>query len=372
LELIREKSMSEVSTVPSSATENGDRPFEPSWIDLLIDRIEHFPGPPWLAYLLIFLASILINTAAYWLDGSVQFGTFVISRIAEVPLLISLLPLIHYLNNVAETALSEFRPIMEVTDVQYSSLRFQFSTLPSRLGWLSLAIGLPLAAMSVITSPALWQLSESSSLFMVVYRSIIAAGIFVFTTTFLFHTIHQLRMVDRLQRMPSKISLFQTSPIYALSSLTARTGLAYAMLCYYMVFLYYGLKMFGPQPAFSFVDLFTAGLVLLASVASFIIPLLGMHDRLVVEKARALYEANKRIELVIAKLHEQVDSSTSGDADIVNKNLSSLLLESETLSKMSTWPWKPETLRGLVGAITLPVVVWLITTVLDRILLGLN
>jgi hypothetical protein len=284
-------------------------------------------------------------------------------------LLIFLLPFTHHLNKAAAKSLAEFWPILEVTEVQYSRLAYQLTTLPRRLGWLSLVFGLPFAAMSVIASPASWGLSGSSSLFMIIYRSAIAFALMAFSAAFFFHTVHQLRIVDHLQRMPSKISLFQTSPVYALSSLTARTGIGIAILIYYLGFLNYGLRIFGPRPPMSLVDQFALGLLLLSSVASFIIPLLGMYDRLVNEKARALYEANRRIELSIGGLHEQVDSATAEGRDTVNKNLASLLLEAETLSKMPTWPWRPETLRGFLGAITLPVIVWLITTMLDRLVL---
>jgi len=245
-------------------------PYPPSWLDRLIAWIRNLPGPSWLAYLAIFLASVFFNTGMYWLDGSL-------------------------------------RPILKLSDAEYSSIAYQLTTLPRRLGFLALLVGPPFGIMSVVANPTSWDLSGSSSMFMIVYRGAIAVSILTFSAVFFLHTIHQLRVVDRLQRMPSKISLFH--------------------------------------------------------------PLLGMHERLVAEKARALRAANERIELIIDRLHGQVDSGTSEATDLVNKNLASLLLEAETLSKKSTWPWRPETLRGFLGAITLPVVVWLITTALDRMIL---
>jgi len=110
--------------------------------------------------------------------------------------------------------------------------------------------------------------------------------------------------------------------------------------------------------------------MLLAAVASFIIPLYGMHGRLVDEKSRMLSEANNRIEVMVKRLHDQVDSNSLDEADGLNKILASLFLEAEALRKASTWPWKPETLRGFVSAVTLPVLVWLIPTVLGRIFSG--
>jgi hypothetical protein len=358
------------SDSPLSNIESENRPYEPSWIDYLIGWIKRLPGPSWVAYLLLFLVLCPVNLSAFWLDGSLQVGTFDIARIAEVPLLLYFLPLMHYLNNVAGSALSEFLPILSLAEDQISSLNYQLTTLPRRLGRLSLVFGLLFGVMSVAASPGSWELSDSSSTFMILYRCLIAVAILILAATFFLHTVHQLRMVSRLQRMVSEISLFQTRPVYALSSLTARTGIGIAILIYYYAFLTYGIDVFGARPPISLIDLFSFGLLLLTSIGSFIIPLLGMHDRLVAEKGRALFEANKRIESVIARLHERVDTGLETGTDIINQDLASLLLESETLSKKSTWPWKPETLRGFLGAITLPVLVWLITTALDRILPG--
>ncbi len=360
--------MTEGSDPQNTATQSESEPipYPPSWLDRLIGWIRRLPGPTWLSYSVLFVVVALLNHTARWIDGSLQPGTLDVTRLAEVPLIIFLLPYTHYLNNVASKSLSEIRPILEVTEPQFSNLQYELTTLPRRSGLFSIAIGFPVAALSVLASPTSWGFTESPSLLMIIFPSVIAAIAMVLTTTFLFHTVHQLRIVDRLQTMPVEISLFQTGPVYALSSLTVRTGIGIVMIVYYYVFMAYSVKVFGPLPPMSVVDLTIFGILLLVAVASFIIPLSRMHDRLVKEKARMLAEANMRIELTVKRLHEQVDSGSLDNADGLNKNLASLLLEAETLGKASTWPWKPETLRGFLGAVTLPVLVWLITTALGR------
>lgn len=346
------------------------RPYPPSWIDRLIGWIRQRPGPSWIFYAVLWLIAALVNHAAFWLEGSLQFGLFDIGRFAEIPLLLYLLPFVHYLNNVAADALADFRPIVDLTEAQFLDLRYRLTTLPQGLGRISIVFGITLGIMSLIASPESYELSGSSSLPMILYRGLIAVAIMSFIAVTFFHTAHQLRVVTRLQRMPSKISLFQSGPVYAFSSLTARTGIGIAMLVYYLVLVSYELELFGPRPPMSVVDLFVNVVVLSSSIAAFILPLLGMHDRLAAEKTRALFEANRRIELSIARLHAQVDSGAANVGDTVNKNLASLLLEADSLKKLSTWPWRPETLRGFFGAITLPVIVWLITTALERLLTG--
>jgi hypothetical protein len=53
----------------------------------------------------------------------------------------------------------------------------------------------------------------------------------------------------------------------------------------------------------------------------------------------------------------------------LDKALSGLLRMRDVINKLSTWPWQPETLWGMVGAILLPIALWLIQRLLG-ILLG--
>ncbi len=46
--------------------------------------------------------------------------------------------------------------------------------------------------------------------------------------------------------------------------------------------------------------------------------------------------------------------------------MTSLLLERETLKKISTWPWEAETMRGFLSSVGLPILLWFITTYLGR------
>ena len=48
--------------------------------------------------------------------------------------------------------------------------------------------------------------------------------------------------------------------------------------------------------------------------------------------------------------------------------LSTLEMELTSLRKIPTWPWEPETLRWLIGALVLPLGIWLIQYVFQRFL----
>jgi hypothetical protein len=42
----------------------------------------------------------------------------------------------------------------------------------------------------------------------------------------------------------------------------------------------------------------------------------------------------------------------------------------EIVGRLSTWPWQPETLRGMLATVGLPVAIWLIQLLLSRWLGG--
>lgn len=92
-----------------------------------------------------------------------------------------------------------------------------------------------------------------------------------------------------------------------------------------------------------------------------------MHRRIAAEKERLEAEANERLQTTIADLHQSVDRRELSDADELNKTLSSLSLERQILEKIPTWPWKSDTVRGFVTALLLPIILWLITRLLERI-----
>lgn len=123
--------------------------------------------------------------------------------------------------------------------------------------------------------------------------------------------------------------------------------------------------------------LFSAPMLALALVA-FVLPLRGLHDRLVDEKSRFLGATALRLRTTIAALHELVDSEAVNRTDetasriaqtridALSKAQTALIQERDMISRLSTWPWDPSTLRAVVSGIALPIVLFLITRVLDR------
>ncbi|GIK71217.1 MAG: hypothetical protein BroJett021_02050 [Chloroflexota bacterium] len=110
-------------------------------------------------------------------------------------------------------------------------------------------------------------------------------------------------------------------------------------------------------------------IVLIAlGVITFVAPLIGVHRMLENEKNAALNKASARLHVVLDDLHQRIDQRDFGGLDALNKAMAGLKDELALLEKTPTWPWKPETLRLLSTAILLPILLWLMTRLLERVL----
>ena len=56
--------------------------------------------------------------------------------------------------------------------------------------------------------------------------------------------------------------------------------------------------------------------------------------------------------------------------DDLNKALASLEIERGALERVPTWPWERRTLRSLITAIVIPLLIWTIQAILQRYLAG--
>ena len=62
----------------------------------------------------------------------------------------------------------------------------------------------------------------------------------------------------------------------------------------------------------------------------------------------------------MAELHRRMDKNELARMDDLNKALSSLEIERAALERVPTWPWERGTLRSLVAAILIPLLIFVI------------
>jgi hypothetical protein len=137
-----------------------------------------------------------------------------------------------------------------------------------------------------------------------------------------------------------------------------------------LLLLAYGLFVTAPDLMEGGLALGSWMLLLSGAVATFLLPLLGIHRQLAREKERMLQEMGHRMEAAVAELHRRVDDNDLARMDDLNKTLASLEIERAALERVPTWPWQLETLRSLVAALLLPLALWLVQVFLQRLLGG--
>jgi hypothetical protein len=105
---------------------------------------------------------------------------------------------------------------------------------------------------------------------------------------------------------------------------------------------------------------------LLLSIAVFILPVIGIKNRIDEEKERALGEVTDLLQVTTERLHGMVRNSEHKGLKRVEKATAALIRERELLKKVSTWPWDPATVRGFASALLLPIFLWTVTRLLER------
>jgi hypothetical protein len=187
-------------------------------------------------------------------------------------------------------------------------------------------------------------------------------GIWWISGTFLYHTVHQLRVISRIYSRHTRIRLLHLGPLYTFSRVTQRTTIG--ILTFFYVF-YLTASGFRGQPV-----LLLLGGILFAMIAAvtFAWPLVGVHRLLVSEKDHLLDENTRRLEAGIADLHGRMDRRNLSRIKDLSAALASLDLERSALARIPTWPWDPGTLRGLVAALIVPIIIWAIQLGAGRLL----
>lgn len=343
-------------------TEGASLQYPPGWTDRLVRWINRLPVPAYLLYPALLGALFLLVNAARWLEGSAPVGSldgpFAFAAFYPIWGLASL----HYLDLTAGRAFDYFEPALGKSSAEARRLCYQLTTVPERESGL-VAVGGFLFTFVIWGAANGWRPLFGGGLYFWTVLVVTAAG-FVMTGALIHHTFRQLRLVSKIHDLAENIDLYHYGPLYAFSGLSARTGIVFILSL--TVDAAVNPETFNNAPLFAM-----NAFILVLSVACFVLPLRGMHHRIIVEKRRLQWDVDQRIAAIVKHLYGKVDDLDLHDADSVNKTISSLVATRDLIAKIPTWPWRPETITGFSTALTLPVVVFLIQMSLKN-LIGLK
>jgi hypothetical protein len=330
-------------------------------VNRALDWIEALPGPTWLAYLGIILVSMLMASVGLVVVGDYDPGwiAFQMFWALFIPLTAWLM---HHLGDVAVDALDTFSPALTSTPEETARLRYELAVAPARPALVLTAIVAVATLAYYVADPVGSQVVGLPPLAMVLrFLSELLFGSLI--AIFVYQSIRQLRAVGRIHDGATRVDLFQPAPLYAFSVLTSQTAMAIGLM-----FIVPSLVTLPTTVAAWWIWLpwLAAGVVLAGVV--FVYPLRGMQRRITLEKRRLQAEVGGRIETTIAASHRAIDSGDLAAAASIRDTLGVLVMERDLVDRLPTLPWRPGTLGALVSAIVLPLGLFLVTRLLERVI----
>lgn len=341
----------------------GAQPYPRSWFDSLLLALTRLGVWGWVILVLLALAQFLYVNVMFWMSGTLPPGTFEFRRTFFVVLISYVLGVWVYLLRVAREAFARFRPVLDMDDTQAARLEYELTTQGPREAWLGAGFGV-LIFVGFYATISRHLIMDYGPDFQTVLLQFgwLQLLVFLIGGVGLARGLRQLRMVTRIHAQATRINLFHALPLYAFSSLTAQIAISFALYEYYLFVTRPDMLLENPA-----VIVFAIISVPLAA-ACFVLPLREMHQRIVREKARLLGAANERFERLVGRVHRAVDADEFQEMEPWNKALQNLVIERDTLEKIPTWPWERGTLTGFLTALLLPIVLWLITRFLGRVI----
>jgi hypothetical protein len=353
-----------VSAVLVEADKPKEAFYPPGWVDRLTDWVDTLRIPAWAFYLLVWIILFAIETAVNWYTGVYPVGTIFPYHLIFTGIVVYTTAMIHYLDSVTRHSLKSFRPALIGDDADFARLEHKLTTMPARSTLLAtiggLLLGVPIAL--VIADDRTRSLTKLlDSVPSMVLNMTLLAIIWTMMGVFAFHTARQLYLVSRIYSTACHVDLFRRGPLYAFSGLAARTAFALAILPYAGIIT-------RPAVTENVAIVWAAISVNIAGLLIFVWPLLGMHRLMEAEKKRLLDQNGQKMEAAINETHRRLDAQDLTGMENLKDALDNLVTEQTVVSKISTWPWQLGTVSVLATALFLPIILWVVQRLLDRLL----
>lgn len=342
--------------------------FNPSWFDRFIQAMGRLPGPYWLAFVLLGVLIAGLGIIIKAVDPSqTQVGLIPI-EILVIFQTIFVITLMTYLNQNAAKALQTFRAAYRGSEELYSKLGLHITSMPARsinrltiVFFIIFSLIIFLLVKYIVPMVERGQLSLASYTFSLTPFGFYAIGmgtlLWLVNTIFIYNTIHQLKIINCIYTQHAEIDLFRQQELYAFSRVLAARSIGFVLTAPLWLLVDRGIVTLGVNIVFSIIALII-----------FIVPLVGVHRLLQAQKEALLKQSAQSKGLMIHQLFAHLKNGETKEAARLKDSLSSVVLAHEQISKASTWPWQTNTLRQIAGAITLPIVIWMIQFFLSQLL----
>lgn len=331
-------------------------------IDRLLDLVRRSSLPAPVIYALIALAFLAVEVAVKVLDGTFPDGFRLIHVLLPIYAM-AVLPAADSFQRIGARSVSTARPLLALNDEDVRGYRRRMLTMPA-----ASATGAGIAGVVALTVLTILQPPDTYAVLGTMTSPLTAAVEWLWlvlvwfgvgTTTFLI--VRQMAFVWQLTTRHTRIELFSLGPIYAFSRLTAAHALFTAAAVVVASLALSRLAGTLQWAAF-------AGAALLLAGTAFVVPLWGARRLIAHEKRRREDDLGRTIDAVVSQLRDHADRAELAGVEDLQAALEGLILAREQIRAVSAWPWRPETLRGVVSALLAPLAIWFVTQLLETVL----
>ena len=343
---------------PSSAT----APFRPGPISSLLTWAARLPGGGWWIFIPFLVALFAWGQFIEWMVGRVPVGTLDLNLLVLGPYGPFAILGLGLGLRIARHALDTFWPATGWPDSERAGWAQRFAAAPFWPEVIALLAGSIAGVASLLVAiDSLAGIGPYRDAMLVAYLPQFLAGYGLFAVGALI-TIRWLVLVSRIHREATAIDILDRVPIYAFSRLTFAVGIGY------LIGAYYSLTVNAASQAGNLASLGAIAANILVASASFVVPMWGIHGRLVAEKEALLREAERRASALAVELYARIDAGKFDETAVINSSLTGVNALRERIERLPTWPWSPQVLRGFVSALLLPLVIFVLTRVIAELI----
>lgn len=334
-------------------------------MDRTADRIDRLPVPVWVVYAAAYAVGVVGLHAAQWIDGVLPAGRFTLEWTLAPIFMVMLFGSMHYLKRVTRRALDGFGPALRSQPEEFADLRRRMLAMPAApvltltlLAWILFLVGMASDPASFgypgLAHPASWVLMGG--------LAVLSYGTL---PVFIYSTIRLLALVVRAFGRIEEVDVIDQRPLYALSAVTMRVGLLLVLFANLTVFT--NLVVDSGSTSDVSVNLSSAAVGFVVALLAFVLPLAGIHRRLVEARSGLIQENAAAVERTRVRLYAALDRADHDQVENFDRGLTSLFRLREDLLRIPTWPWRPGTFRTFLTAVVVPLLLWITQQLLARL-----
>lgn len=336
----------------------GTRGRAPSYLNRVIDAVRRSSVPAPVIYGLVWVTFVATELAAKAADGTISDLRLI--HVVLPTFAIAAFPAVHFFTDQAARALETARPLLRLSDEETDAFRLDLTVLRAGPASVAAAVGLASFVLLTLIQPADTfevlgtMTSPLVSAVELTWQVLLWSGV----GPVAYLIARQMMIVANLTTHHTRIDLFALGPIYAYSRLTAAHAIFTAAVV--VVGSVALSRLAGTVQWGAF-----AGAALLLAGAAFVVPLWGAHRLIVARKAQHEDRIGRSMVRLIDELETVAERSELAAMDAPKTALEGIVLARDQVRAISAWPWRPETIRGVVSALLLPLLIWGATRVLE-------